>query len=34
MLGEDATDLIHKLRPASHQALANPMECLDRKLFG
>ena len=34
MLGEDATYLIHELRAASHQALANPMEGLDRKLFG
>ena len=34
MLGEDATYLIHELRPASHQALAYPMEGLDRQLFG
>ena len=29
MLGEDATYLIHELRPATHQALAYPMEGLD-----
>ena len=34
MLGEDAADLIYEPRPASHQALANPMEGLDRQLFG
>jgi len=34
MLGEDATYLIHKPRAALYQALANPMEGLDRKLFG
>src|SRR5436190_16146836 len=34
MLGEDATNLIDEFRPASHQALANPMESLDRQLFG
>jgi hypothetical protein len=34
MFGEDATYLIHESRPASHQALANPMESLDRQLFG
>src|SRR6516162_10283621 len=34
MLGEDATYLIHELRAASHQALAYPMEGLDRQLFG
>jgi hypothetical protein len=34
MLGEDATNLIDEFRPASHQALANPMESLDSQLFG
>jgi hypothetical protein len=34
VLGEHATNLIDEFRPASHQALANPMESLDRQLFG
>jgi hypothetical protein len=34
MLGEEAAYLVYELRPAFHQALANPMDGLDRQLFG